>query len=79
MCGKRVIAFAGKCDFEPTALASNTFDLEWPPRSGRQQSFPEVDRVEWFAIDSARHKMLSAQRDLLDRLLDLAAADDTKR
>jgi predicted NUDIX family NTP pyrophosphohydrolase len=75
--GKRVIAFGGESDFEPTALASNTFDLEWPPRSGRRQSFPEVDRAEWFDIDSARQKMLSAQGDLLDRLLALAAADGT--
>jgi predicted NUDIX family NTP pyrophosphohydrolase len=49
--GKRVIAFAGKCDFEPTALASNTFDIEWPPRSGRRQTFPEVDGAEWFDIE----------------------------
>jgi predicted NUDIX family NTP pyrophosphohydrolase len=62
-----------------SALKSNTFDIEWPPKSGRLQSFPEVDRAEWFDIDSARQKMLSAQRDLIDRLLALAAADDTKR
>jgi predicted NUDIX family NTP pyrophosphohydrolase len=73
--GKRVIAFTGEGDFDPAALASNSFDIEWPPRSGRRQSFPEVDRAEWFNIDSARQKMLSAQVELLDRLLAIAAVD----
>ena len=72
--GKRVIAFAAEGDFDPAALSSNTFDIEWPPRSGRQ-SFPEVDRAEWFDIDFARQKMLSAQVELLDRLLAIAAVD----
>ena len=67
--GKRVIAFAGEGHFDPAALASNTFDIEWPPRSGRRQSFPEVDRAEWFDIEFARTKMLSGQVELLDRLL----------
>ena len=71
--GKRVIAFAGEGHFDPAALTSNTFDIEWPPRSGRRQSFPEVDRAEWFDIDLARTKMLSAQVKLLDRLLAIAA------
>jgi predicted NUDIX family NTP pyrophosphohydrolase len=69
--GKRVIAFAGEGRFEPAALVSNTFDIEWPPRSGRRQSFPEVDRAEWFEIDAARQKILSAQAQLLDRLLEI--------
>jgi len=63
-----VIAFAGEGHFAP-ALTSNTFDIEWPPRSGRRQIFPEVDRAEWFDIEFARTKMLSAQVELLDRLL----------
>ena len=67
--GKRVIAFAGEGDFDPAALASNTFDIEWPPRSGRRQSFPEVVRAEWFDIESARTKLLSGQVELIDRLL----------
>jgi predicted NUDIX family NTP pyrophosphohydrolase len=66
--GKRVIAFAGEGRFEPAALVSNTFDIEWPPRSGRRQNFPEVDRAEWFEIKAARTKILSAQAELLDRL-----------
>lgn len=70
--GKRVIAFAGEGRFDPGALTSNTFDIEWPPRSGRRQSFPEVDRAEWFDIELARTKMLPAQAELLDRLLAIA-------
>ena len=70
--GKRVIAFAGEGHFDPGALTSNTFDIEWPPRSGRRQSFPEVDRAEWFEIEFARTKMLSGQVELLDRLLAIA-------
>ncbi|ODM75065.1 NUDIX domain-containing protein [Bradyrhizobium elkanii] len=70
--GKRVIAFAGESHFDPAALTSNTFDIEWPPRSGRWRSFPEVDRAEWFDIEFARTKMLSAQIKFLDRLLTIA-------
>jgi predicted NUDIX family NTP pyrophosphohydrolase len=73
--GKRVIAFAGEGDFDPAELASNTFDIEWPPRSGRRQTFPEVDRAEWFDIELARTKILSAQAELLDRLLAIADVD----
>jgi predicted NUDIX family NTP pyrophosphohydrolase len=69
---KRVIAFAGEGHFDPVALTSSTFDIEWPPRSGRQQSFPEVDRAEWFDVELARTKMLSAQVEFLDRLLAIA-------
>jgi predicted NUDIX family NTP pyrophosphohydrolase len=68
--GKRVIAFAGESHFDPAI--SNTFEIEWPPRSGRRQSFPEVDGTEWFDIECARTKMLSAQVELLDRLLAIA-------
>jgi len=68
--GKRVTAFAGETAFDVTQLASNRFDMEWPPRSGRMQSFPEVDRAEWFDIDTARTKMIPAQAAFLDRLLE---------
>jgi predicted NUDIX family NTP pyrophosphohydrolase len=70
--GKRVIAFTGEGHFDPAALASNTFAIEWPPRSGQRQNFPEVDRAEWFDIEFARTKMLSGQVELLDRLLAIA-------
>jgi predicted NUDIX family NTP pyrophosphohydrolase len=57
---------------DPAALASNTFNIEWPPRSGRRQNFPEVHRAEWFDTEFARTKMLSGQMQLLDRLLVIA-------
>jgi predicted NUDIX family NTP pyrophosphohydrolase len=66
--GKRVVAFAGEGDFDPAKLASNSFEIEWPPRSGRIQSFPEVDRAEWYDLETARTKILPGQVDLLDCL-----------
>jgi predicted NUDIX family NTP pyrophosphohydrolase len=66
--GKRVIAFACESPFDVAALRSNTFTLEWPPRSGRQQEFPEIDRAAWFDLDTAREKILTGQRPLLDAL-----------
>jgi predicted NUDIX family NTP pyrophosphohydrolase len=69
--GKRVIAFYGKGEFDTTRLVSNTFEIEWPPRSGRLQSFPEVDRAEWFEIEAAKVKLLSSQIEFLDRLTEL--------
>jgi predicted NUDIX family NTP pyrophosphohydrolase len=67
--GKRVTAFAVAGDFDPSALKSNLFALEWPPDSGRMQSFPEVDRADWFAPDEARKKILPGQAAFIDRLL----------
>lgn len=67
--GKVVEAWAGEGDFDPDALASNSFSLEWPPRSGRRQEFPEVDRAQWLAPEAAREKILPAQEPFLDRLL----------
>ena len=66
--GKRVHAFAAEGDFDVATMRSNTFAMEWPPRSGRMQSFPEVDRAEWFAPEVARQKLLPAQAELIDRL-----------
>ena len=66
---KRITAWALEGDFDIDKLKSNTFELEWPPKSGRKQMFPEVDRAEWFAVADARKKMLSGQRGFLDRLL----------
>lgn len=66
--GKRVKAwaFAGDCD--PSLICSNTFSLEWPPRSGRTKEFPEVDRAGWFEPDTARIKILKGQVPLIDEL-----------
>jgi predicted NUDIX family NTP pyrophosphohydrolase len=69
--GKRVYAFAAEGDLDIEAVKSNTFEMEWPPRSGRLQSFPEVDRAGWFALPVARAKILASQSPLLDRLEEL--------
>ena len=68
--GKLVHAWGAEADFDPAALASNTFELEWPPRSGERRRFPEVDRAEWFDPDEARRRILPAQAPLIDRLLE---------
>jgi predicted NUDIX family NTP pyrophosphohydrolase len=66
--GKRVVAWAVEGDLDPAGAVSNMFDMEWPPRSGRTQAFPEVDRVEWFDLHDARAKIRAAQAPFLDRL-----------
>jgi predicted NUDIX family NTP pyrophosphohydrolase len=66
--GKLVLAFALAGDLDPATVRSNTFELEWPPRSGRMQSFPEIDRAEWFPLDAARAKLNPAQAEFIDRL-----------
>lgn len=67
--GKLVAAWAFEGDCDPNALKSNTFQLEWPPHSGRQLEFPEVDGGSWFAVDEARERILKSQEPFLDRLL----------
>lgn len=69
--GKIVHAWAVEGDFDPARLNSNDFETEWPPKSGRTQKFPEVDRAEWFAPDVARQKMLSGQGALVAELLSI--------
>jgi len=66
--GKRVRAWACEGDADPAALASNTFTIEWPPRSWRTASFPEVDRFAWFPPAEARRRINPAQAELIDRL-----------
>jgi predicted NUDIX family NTP pyrophosphohydrolase len=68
--GKVVTAFAVEGDLDPAAITSNTFAMEWPPRSNQMQEFPEVDRAGWFAPDEAREKLVPAQAELVDRLLE---------
>jgi predicted NUDIX family NTP pyrophosphohydrolase len=65
---KRVIAFAAEGDLDIAAVRSNSFAIEWPPKSGRRQSFPEIDRAGWFTLAEAREKILAGQRVFLDRL-----------
>jgi predicted NUDIX family NTP pyrophosphohydrolase len=67
--GKRVTAWAVEGDLDADAITSNTFTMEWPPRSGRTQEFPEVDRAGWFVLDEARVKILAAQAEFLERLV----------
>jgi predicted NUDIX family NTP pyrophosphohydrolase len=66
--GKIVHAFACEGEFDPDKLVCNTFEMEWPPRSGNRKSFPEIDRAAWFGIDAAREKILTYQRPWLDEL-----------
>ena len=67
--GKLVAAWAVELDWDPAALRSNTFELEWPKGSGRVRSFPEVDRAEWFGLEEAARRMLPAQLGLLEALV----------
>jgi predicted NUDIX family NTP pyrophosphohydrolase len=66
--GKVVEAFAAESDLDVRTIQSNTFEIEWPPRSGRRQTFPEIDCAEWFDLATARDKINKAQTALLDRL-----------
>lgn len=73
--GKRVTAWATEWDLDVADVRSNTFELEWPPRSGVRRAFPEVDRAAWFGLDEARVRILTSQAPFLDRLA--AVVDDT--
>ena len=66
--GKVVTAWALEGDADAEAIRSNTFTIEWPPRSGKQQAFPEIDRAAWFSLAEARERILEAQAPFLDRL-----------
>jgi predicted NUDIX family NTP pyrophosphohydrolase len=66
--GKVVHAWAVRGDFDVASVKSNLFSMEWPPKSGRQQEFPEVDRAEWFDLETARKKILAAQMELVDQV-----------
>ena len=68
--GKRIIAYAGEGDIDCAAIRSNSFEIEWPPKSGRRQHFPEIDRAGWFTLDEAREKLNPAQAAFVDRLAD---------
>ena len=69
--GKRVTAFAVEGNLDLHAVKSNTFEMEWPPKTGRMQSFPEIDRAGWFDLPAAHKKILEGQRALLARLVEL--------
>ena len=71
--GKVVTAFAIEADLDPATVVPGVFTMEWPPRSGRTQEFPELDRVEWFGLDRARAVIVKAQAAFLDRLAEHSA------
>jgi predicted NUDIX family NTP pyrophosphohydrolase len=66
--GKQVDGFALAGDLDVERISGNSFEIEWPPHSGRRQSFPEVDRAAWFSPDEARQKINAGQRPFIDRL-----------
>jgi predicted NUDIX family NTP pyrophosphohydrolase len=66
--GKRVVAWASEGDCDPARLVSNTCEIDWPPRSGKKLSIPEVDRGAWFSLERAQTKLIEAQHPLLERL-----------
>jgi len=76
--GKRVVGFAVEGDIDVGSIKSNTFEIEWPPKTGRMQSFPEIDRAEWFDLPAAYIKILEGQRPLLDRLAHLIGPPGTR-
>ena len=73
--GKVVTAWGQEGDLDVAGVRSNTFEMEWPPRSGRTQEFPEVDRAEWFTIEEAKGKLNRGQLPFLDRLIGVVGED----
>jgi predicted NUDIX family NTP pyrophosphohydrolase len=73
--GKKVAAWAFEGDCDPAALRSNTFAIEWPPRSGKTREFPEIDRAAFFTLEAAREKMHAAEYAFVQRLVDLVARE----
>lgn len=71
--GKQVTAWAFEAAIDPAVVQSNTFRMEWPPRSGTVRGFPEIDRAGWFTVKEAREKLVAGQRPLLDRLIEQVA------
>jgi predicted NUDIX family NTP pyrophosphohydrolase len=69
--GKVIHAWAVEADFDASSIRSNTFSMEWPPRSGKSQEFPEVDRAEWFPMPQAKERILRGQRGFLEQLQQL--------
>ncbi|WP_027516598.1 NUDIX domain-containing protein [Bradyrhizobium sp. WSM1417] len=77
--GKIVTAFAAEFDIDLRSIRSNSFEVEWPPRSGKRQTFPEVDRAEWFTLAAAHEKINAGQRPLLERLAEVAGSTPSRR
>jgi predicted NUDIX family NTP pyrophosphohydrolase len=77
--GKTIAAWACEGDLDPSLVKSNTFTLEWPPRSGRAAQFPEIDQAGWFPLEAAREKMNRAQITLLDELCSILEQQDSEQ
>jgi predicted NUDIX family NTP pyrophosphohydrolase len=77
--GKIVTAWAIEANLDPNLVKSNTFTMEWPPKSGRMQDFQEIDKADWFTLDQARKKILKGQAPFLDRLADLLLGIELQR
>ena len=77
--GKTVLAWAVEADFDPGTLKSNTFTMEWPPRSGKRQQFPEVDQAAWYTPGLAKQKILKGQAPFIDELITLLSAGRSAR
>jgi predicted NUDIX family NTP pyrophosphohydrolase len=75
--GKLVHAWAVEDDWDPQRLVSNTFEMEWPPKSGRTETFPEVDAATWFGLEAARRKILKSQAQFIDRLEKVLSGRDS--
>jgi predicted NUDIX family NTP pyrophosphohydrolase len=69
--GKRIVAWGLQCDLNVSEVTSNTFEMEWPPKSGTKRSFPEVDRAAWFSASEARLKLLTGQEPFIARLVQM--------
>lgn len=69
--GKKVYAWALEADIDPKKINSNHFEMEWPPKSGKMSSFPEIDKADWFGIEKAKEMINSSQQDLIDQLMNL--------
>ena len=72
--GKRISAWACRGDCDPSLLQSNLFEMEWPPKSGKRKSFPEIDRAQWFPADEARRRLIAGQAPFVDRLVEVLEA-----
>lgn len=67
--GKMIYAWAVKGDIDASAIKSNEFEIEWPPRSGKMKTFPEIDKAEWFSLSDAKKKIIAAQWQLIEELI----------
>jgi predicted NUDIX family NTP pyrophosphohydrolase len=76
--GKVVHAWGVEGDLDPARAVSNTYEMEWPPKSGRMRSFPEIDRVEWFDLGEARTRLKAAQVPFIDRLVEALAQSSSE-